>query len=101
MPRLCARPPCPLETLWLPLLSPDTRVENPMTCTANRLLLVALLACGAGIQSHAEEPGNGDGGERRQPSIAVRQPAGDAGTTRLQALRCRRYFGCLPTGVFA
>jgi hypothetical protein len=72
-----------------------------MTRTANRLLFVALLACGAGNQSRAEEPGNGDGAVRRQSSITVRQPAGDAGTTRLQALRCRRYFGCLPTGVFS
>lgn len=71
-----------------------------MTRTANRLLLVALLACGAGGQSRAEEPGTGDGAERHHPSIAARQPAGEAGTTRPPALRCRRYFGCLPADVF-
>lgn len=72
-----------------------------MTRTANRLMLVALLACGAGGQSRAEEPGTGDGTERHHPSIAARQPAGEAATTRLRALRCRRYFGCLPAGVFS
>lgn len=70
-----------------------------MMRTANHLLFVALLACGAGGQARAEEPGPGDGAERHYPAIAARQPAGEAGTTRLQALRCRRYFGCLPAAV--
>ena len=72
-----------------------------MTRTANHLLLVAFLACGAGGQARAEQPEPGDDAERHHPAIAARQPAGEAGTTRLQALRCRRYFGCLPAAIFS
>jgi hypothetical protein len=69
-----------------------------MTRGANGLLFVALLVCGAGDPAHAEGPGNGDGDAWRQPAITARRPAAEDRSAPPQALRCRRLFGCLPTG---